>query len=366
MTLPAEIQIKEDRLKKALTLSGHDSLIITRRANIAWLSGGGLAVSDRMSPYSPVYLVFTPHRKYAVGYTMDLPRTMDEELAGLAYEGVSLPTFGKTPGEAALDLSQGRTAADADFLGVDDIDDAIIDLYLPYTTEEVARYRAIAEESARILTELASWAQPGMTERQVFARMWERYLENNFEGMFMFVGADERIEKYRHPVPSDKKIQDAVLLAPTGVKHGLATLSTRMVYFKQPPPEIRERFESVAAMQATMIRETRPGVRHNDLLQTIFRMYREFGHEGEMYNHFHGGPTNYRGSFPAPMQDPAATVQVNSSFAYYLTLTGVKSEDLLLVKDHGTSIASLDPDWPTLSIRSGEETISIPDILVRD
>ena len=365
MPLPSEVQVKEKRVRGLLEDLGYNSLIITRRDNIAWLSGGGEAVADRMSPYSPVYLVLTPDKKYAVGYSMDLPWTMDEALDGLEYEGVSLPTFGKSPDETALELAEGRIAADTPFLGVDDIDAQIIDLYLPYTPEEMDRYESLAQESAKILTELAHWVEPGMTERQAFAQMWKLYLDHNFAGMFMFVGADERIKQYRHPVPSDKPIEQVVLFAPTGVKHGLPTLSTRIVYFGEPPEDIRKRFKAMATVQAAMLTETRPGAKMNDLLNLIFDLYGELGYPEERNNHFHGGPTNYRGSYIAPMQDPDAVVQANSSFTYYLTVTGAKSEDLLLVTEQETRIASLDPDWPMLEVTYEGNTFAVPDILVR-
>jgi Xaa-Pro dipeptidase len=227
------------------------------------------------------------------------------------------------------------------------------------------RYQAIAEESARILTGLAEWVEPGMTERHVYAEMWKRYLENGFAGMFMFVGADERIQKYRHPVPSDKTIERVVIFAPTGIKHGLATLSTRMVYFGEPPQDIRKRHHAVATLQAAMLTETRPGARMNALLNRIFELYSDLGYAEETYNHFHGGPTNYRGSYPEPMQDADAIVEANSSFSYYLTLTGAKSEDLILVTEDETRIASLDSRWPMLDVSYQDNTIAIPDILVR-
>lgn len=73
MTIFIEVQEKENRLRTALVDAGYDSVILTRRSNFAWITAGGEAMSNRLSPTSPVYLVFTPEKKYAVGYTMDFP-----------------------------------------------------------------------------------------------------------------------------------------------------------------------------------------------------------------------------------------------------------------------------------------------------
>ncbi len=365
MTLPVEIEIKEERLRRFLDEQGYDSLIVARRDNIAWLTGGGEAVSDRMSPYSPLYLVVTPDAKYAVGYTMDLPRTMDDEFAGLDYEPRSIPTFGRAIEAIALELAVGRPCADVPFLGVDDVSEQIVDLYWPYTPAEMARYEANARQCAAILTELGNWVEPGMTERQAFARMWGLFVEHGFSGRYMWVGSDERIAKYRHPVPSDEPIENVVLFAPTAVKGGLPVLLTRMVTFGDPPEDIRRRYDAVTTMQAAMLSKTQPGARLKPLFDAMMGLFEEMGYPADRTRHFHGGPVHYGGSDSARMQDPDAVVQANSSYTYYLTITGVKSEDLILVDDERTWLASVDGQWPMRSVKVDGQTYGIPDLLIR-
>lgn len=105
MPSTSEAQEKERRVHRLLSQLGYDSLIVARRDNFAWLTRGRRAVVAYTSHLSPVYLVLTPTRKYAVGFNMDLPRTMDDELG---YEPISLPTFGKTSEQVALELAGAR------------------------------------------------------------------------------------------------------------------------------------------------------------------------------------------------------------------------------------------------------------------
>ncbi|MGA2111630.1 MAG: M24 family metallopeptidase [Anaerolineales bacterium] len=365
MSIPHEAQEKERRIRTALSELGRDSLIITRRDNFAWLSCGGLAVVSHVVPTSPVFLVVTPQKKYAVGYTMDLPRTMDEELTGQGYEPVFLPTFGKPLAEVALELAKGKVAADDVLAGVENVGARVVALHEPYTPEEMDRYRAIAKESGEILHELAEWVEPGMTERKVFAHMWGAYLERGFEGNCMFVGSDERIRRYRHPVPSDKPIQKAVLLAPGISKAGLHVLNSRMVYFEEPPADIRRRYRAVATMQAAMVTATRPGAKLSSLLDLCLGLFETVGYPEERTNHVHGGPTGYQVSYPERCQDPQAVVTPNMAFAWYMTVAGTKSEELLLVDEEGARIHSVDPTWPTLPIEYHGSSVPVPDILVR-
>jgi Xaa-Pro dipeptidase len=361
----AEVQEKERRIHAALADLGYDSLIITRRDNFAWLSCGGRAVVAYTVPDSPVLLVVTPQKKYAVGLSIDLLRTMDDELEGQGYEPISLPSFGKTPAEAALEVTTGKVAADGPLPGSHDIGLAVRALHEPFTPEEMERYAAVSLESGQILHELAHWVEPGMTERQVFAHMWKLYLEHGFEGCCMFVGSDERIRRYRHAVPSDKPIEKAVLLAPCTAKWGLHVPNSRMVYFEQPPDDIRRRFRAVATMQAAMVSSVRPGVKLTALLDLCFDLFESLGYPEERTVHYHGGPAGYQANYPERCRDPKEVVKANIAFAWYMTIAGAKSEELMLVDEQGASLKSVAPGWPMLEIEYQGHQVAVPDILIR-
>ena len=167
---PMNARSKKPRISAALPRLGFDSLDPDPPRELRLDHRGGRAISCYGEPDSPVYLVLTPQGKWAVGYGIDLPRTVDEELAGLGYEPVSLPSFGKTMPEAVTELAVGRVAADGPFPGAQDISAEIGKLYEPLLPEEMARYAEAAQTRGRIISEIARWVQPGMTERQVMAR----------------------------------------------------------------------------------------------------------------------------------------------------------------------------------------------------
>lgn len=365
MAIPPEAQEKECRLYTALSTLGYDSVIITRRSHFAWLTCGSEAVSSRVSHTSPVYLVITPRRKYAVGYVMDLPWLMESVLENLGYEGVILHTFGKTPEQVALELAEGRAAADDPFLGIDDIHRHITRLHEPYTPQEMARYRQLAAECADIQATVAHWVKPGMTERQVLAHVWQLCLERGMEGHYMFVGADERIKRFRHPVPSDKPIERAVLIAPAVAKWGLLMSTSRLIYFGEPPEDIRRRFHAMATIQAALLAHTQIGTPLTALFDLIMNLYEQLGYAEERYNHFHGGPVGYWAGYTERMRDPHEAVKPNMAFLFYLTVAGVHCEELMLVDDRKTEIVSVDPHWPRLEIAFEGQRIAVPDIFVR-
>jgi Xaa-Pro dipeptidase len=360
-----ECTVKEERIRSMLGRLGFDSLVLTRWDNFAWATAGGRSWPFNHDPTGPVYLVFTPQGKWAVGYSIDLLRTMDEVLAGQGYRPVPLPSFGKTMLEAACELAEGRIAADGPLPGSEDIGHVVRGLHEPYTPEEMARYVEAAETSGRILVELADWVQPGMTERQVMARAWQMFVEAGHEGRYMFLGSDERIRKYRHAPFTDKPIEHAVLLAPCTARWGLDVPVSRLVYFGEPPDDIRRRFVAVATMQAAMLAEVRPGVRLTRLRDIYLDLFDRFGYAEERAVHFHGGPIGYGGSGWPRCLDPQEVVRSNTAFAFFFTVAGAKSEELMLVDEQRTWLASVVQPWPMLEVDFSGQRLAVPDILVR-
>jgi len=365
MDISTEILEKERRIRNLLSSLGYDSALLTRRENFSWMSCGGRAVTSNVVYSSPVYLLLTPDKKFAVGLNMDLPRTLDEELANQGFEPVSLPAFGKSPLQAAKELAKGKLAADDTFPDLDNIEQEILSIHEPFTPQEMDRYKAIAAESSGIIRELADWVETGMSERHVLAHMWELYVEHNFDGDCMFIVSDERIKQYRHAIPGYKKIEKVVILAPAVFKAGLHVQISRMVAFGEPPADTLRRFHDMAYLQAVMVASTKPGVKLNSLLNLCLSHFDKLGYPEEKTNHVHGGPTGYRVSYPERSLDPDETVHSNMAFSWYLTVAGAKTEETLLVNDKGAEMISLANNWPMVTPDYGGTKVAIPDLLVK-
>jgi Xaa-Pro dipeptidase len=363
--LAAEVKEKEGRVRGLLERIGCQSLMVTRRENFSWLSCGGRAVVSYVTDASPVLLLITPEKKYAIGYIMDLPRTMDEELLNQGYEPIFLSTLGKSPLEAALALAEGKVAADEKINGVKFAGPDVTALHEPLTQQEMARYRQIAKESAEIIHRLACWVEPGMSERQVLGYMWGQYLEQDFDGDCMFVVSDERIQRYRHAVPSGKKIENVVLIAPAVYKYGLHVVISRMVYFSPPSADLLHRQQAVSTILAAVVNHAVPGSRLSGLLAVCYDLFDSLGYPEEKGNHMHGGPTGYRVGYPERCRDQAEIIQHNTALGWYITIRGAKSEEVVLPGSWGGEIISLEPNWPMVKIEYQGNSSLVPDILRR-
>lgn len=369
-----EIIEKENRVRDLLSRLGYDSLLLTRRENFSWFTCGKRAVVSYIREDSPVYLLITPTKKYAIGFNMDIPRTMQEEIFDQGYEPVSLPTYdinsfplnqAKSLVEVSKELSFGRLAADIDLDGVAGFNSDIAKIQVPFTDEEMERYQEVGKEGMQILHNLTSWVEPGMTEREIVAKMWGEYIKNGFDCNCMFVTADERISHFRHGVPTDKKVERGVLLAPAVYKHGLNIVLTRMVYFEEPPKDIRKRMDSTMFLEASVVSWTKVDTRLPEIMKKVLDLFVELGYPEERDQHFHGAPQGYREGYPERNLKPDEKVMGNMAFAWYLCISGVKSEDTLLVKNDGIVVATFDNNYPYKEFAINGEKIKINDLFIK-
>ena len=235
----------------------------------------------------------------------------------------------------------------------------------PFTLQEMERYKAVARESAEIIYELASWVEPGMTERHVLAHMWELFLDHDFDGDCMFVVSDGRINQYRHAVPRFKEIEKYVILAPAVFKAGLHVQISRMVSFGKPPEETCRRQADMIRMQAALIAAAVPGASLNSLLQRCFGLFDTMGYPEEKTNHVHGGPTGYRVSYSERSLDLKEVVKPNMAFSWYLTVSGAKTEETSLVNEERCELISVSQGWPMVEVEIGNRKLMMPDLMIK-
>jgi len=241
-----------------------------------------------------------------------------------------------------------------------------VDLHYPFSDLELRRCRWIGQASNAILARVANDLKPGLSEREIAARLLDECAHEDLTLDVLIVGADERVSRYQHPPPTENRLKRYALLHPAARRWGLHANVTRLLHFGEPPEDIRRAAsvaQTVAANVATMLR---PGARFADILVEQKRIYAALGYAEEWRNHFQGGITGYTLADPTRSLQPEARAVSDQAYDYFVTITGAKAEELFLLTDGGVEVASAGPRWPLRRIETARGAVEYPDMLVRD
>lgn len=363
----AEVREKRIRVTDYLVRNDYDAFIIGRQDNFAWFTCGGNNRVLTTSETGFTILVVTKDACYAVSQVMDGPRVFDEELEGLDIQPVFLKWYEESREKKAMDLVPGlRVLSDIPLPGAAYLPGEIYNLHYPLTAKEIDKCRWIGKETERIIRKVADEIKPGMTEHEAEAMFLYEYGLINATPEVLLVGSDERIPKYRHPNPSDKKMGRFVLLHPGLRKWGLHANVTRLVYFgDRVPDDIAEKYETASMLEAWAISMCRTGERFGRILEVRKQLLAEKGYGDEWKLHYPGGITGYLLCDPTVCATPGKTVEINQVYDWFVTITGVKVEELSANTEKGREVLSVAGFWPVKRYECNGQAFDLPEILLR-
>lgn len=337
---------------------------MARRDNFAWFSGGGDNTVVRTSEQGFGILVITMRRAFLVAQLMDGPRLMDEELAGIDVEPVILRWCEEEKGDKARSLAgPGRIASDIPLAGTELMQKEIALLHYPLLPNEIERCRALGKKTEEIIAHVAASIRPGVREREIEAMFTCEYAREGMSCDVLLIGGDERIARYRHPLPTEKKVEKLVLLHPAARKWGLHANVTRMVSIGEPSDEIARTYDAANRVLAAAVSLSVPGQSFAGILERQKQAYRETGFPEEWRNHYQGGITGYVLADATLCNDPKATVTHDQAFDWFVTITGVKAEELVISTENGPEVISTCGKWPLREYSREGFTVKLPEIL---
>ncbi len=366
MSLAAETAEKQRRLTEFMDAAGYDAVLLARTDNFAWFTAGGNSFVSLAQEAGVGALLVQRDRRILITNNVERPRLLEEELSAQDFgEDISPWTDDALPPALARLAAGQKIAADVSLPGVTECASDIAALRASLTPDEVARYRALGADVGAAIADACMDLEPGMTEHEAAAALAGAHFRRGIQPIVVLVAADERLKKYRHPIPTDNEIRRVVMLVVCGRRHGLIVSATRIVHFGPVPADLQKRHRAVAAVDAAFIAATRPGTRIGDVFQTGLDAYAAQGYEDEWKLHHQGGPTGYAPRdyrATAEVDDP---VQPNQAFAWNPSITGTKSEDTIIAAPDGPEIISASPGFPSLTVAAAGLTFERPDILVR-
>jgi antitoxin VapB len=204
---------------------------------------------------------------------------------------------------------------------------------------------------------------PGMTELEIAARIDAEFATKKIVAVVNLVAADARLERFRHPVPTENRWEKLVMLVACAKRDGLIVSLSRLVCAGTIPAETERRTEAAARVNARLREVTLSGRTGADLYNAAASAYDKLGYTDEINKHHQGGACGYRTRDWVAHPTSCEKVFENQAFAWNPSITGTKVEETGIVTPDGFEIITTTPDFPQIAIcEDGREFLS-PGIL---
>lgn len=358
----SEFEIKQARIRALLDKHQLDGLLLNRVSSFAWATCGGDAHVNTAESHGIASLWVTRDARCLITSNIEAPRLEQEEnLRTQDWEFQVTPWY-QGSGVGAL-THRKRFGADEPYEGALDLSSEIAQLRANLTPDEGKRMRALGKLCAEAMAAAVRAVQPGMSEFQIAAQLDAQTRQRGVEPIVNLIATDDRISRFRHPIPTGKTLERYAMLILCGRKSGLVCSITRLVYFGRLPDELRHKAQACAEIDAHFIAATRPGSSLADVFHHGVEAYAQVGFANEWQLHHQGGLAGYEPREIIATPDATGTVEIGQAFAWNPSITGVKSEDTILIGESENEIITAIPNEWTTTFRINGQTIARPMIL---
>ncbi|HOA14731.1 MAG TPA: M24 family metallopeptidase [Bacillota bacterium] len=346
-------------LRAALDARGASAVWIRAGRNVSWLMGGrphiGMFTSEAAAS-----LVLSGRRLHLVVDNVEKERLMSEEFQPDGIDIVETDWYRK-PEEGSMlkDLFGSDLAQD------DAYEDEFRRLRMNLDEREMDAMRKLGAAAGSCVEEACYLARPGMTEHKIASLMAGAAVARGLEVNVLLVAADGRMSRYRHPLPTEKKVEKAAMLSIVCRKSGLHAGLTRFVSFCVPDEGLLSRQRALNAIFARAVTRTRPGADIKDVFSGIVDDYDAAGFPGEWRSHHQGGVTGYSARELKAMPGLSFVVKYGQAYAWNPTVPGFKVEDTYLVGMHSNELVTSTPNLPQILVEAGDGDVVISDVLYR-
>lgn len=363
MTLQDELLIKIQRLVAVMERRQLDAIYLKRQDNFAWLTCGGINYVGLGEMGNCGLLVTRDGKRYAITNNIEAPRMRDEEHLEAMGFSIHAQTWYETAFEnETLNQLVPSGAIGRDHGASNNIADDVKLQRFSLTEGEIARYLEGGYLTARAIEETISSVRPGDTEHRTVGRLVDIIRSHGMDVVSAMCAADERISRYRHPVPTDKAIRERVQLGGNMRYKGLIICCTRLLNFVPVTESLRKQYLANVEIDCRLMAASRPGNTFVSALEAGRAAYESLGYGEEFKKHHQGGPIGYAGrDYRVDFNTPGIIAE-NQAFCWNPSITGTKSEDTIISTREGIIPVSRPVIAPRITLDIDGQTFIRPDI----
>lgn len=341
-----ECRIKHDRIKKLLEDKNLAGILLNKNSNFSWFTAGRDQHIELAYETGAAQLLVFPDEVLLFSDNIEKKRLLEEEVGDLNFATKIVPWHQKNR-ELKEIINEKKIGSDMYIPGTFFISEEIKKLRYKLLPPEIDRLKKLGSKTSQILTQICREIKSGITENELAGEISRGLFSEGIRPAVILIGSDRRIYNYRHPVPKDKKIDKNVMAIVCAEKWGLVVSLTRQIYFGELPGTLKKKQDAVRKIDACYYKNTEPGAKIKEIFSSAQKAYREMGFSEEWEKHHQGGAAGY--STRDYLATPGSEKQVhkNQAFAWNPSITGVKSEDTVVLTDEGLEIVTEDRNWPS-------------------
>ena len=353
----AEQREKRARIKALLAEKGLEAVVLRKGANVAWIIGGRAHIPTTLE-LSCMDVIVYPDRIVVVTNKIEAQRLKDEELSG-DEELIVVNWFEGRDAQLPKGPKIGIDGVDSERTN---IQGEIESLRRKLNEFEVARLKEIGRDATSALEEAMLDIDNDESEVEVAGEIAEELWERNLEPVVLLIAGEDRIKKYRHPLPTTAKVGNLVMGVICARRKGLIASVTRLAHFGELDNEVRDDYRKLLNVEAAFLDGTKPGATLAEAFKAGQVEYLKQGFDrDEWTNHHQGGPTGYLPRDFTAHEKTTQLIEVRNAIAWNPSAAGLKVEDTLVVTEGGFEFVTGASKWPNLEIAGR----SRPDIAIR-
>jgi Xaa-Pro aminopeptidase len=350
-----EVAAKLEAVRGWLDASRLGAVLLGSQPNFAWITAGGDSHISVDAPSGAGAVLVTSSNATILSTNIERPRLLDEEVRGLGFDAVDWPWHQAERARELLDAlcDPSKSVSDIADLGLRHAGREFAPLRFTLTDAEVARYRRLGRDAAFAVEEACRSTRPGDSELDVAGRVADEAQRAGILALVNLVAADDRIARYRHPIPTDNRLRGTLLVALTGRRFGLHASLTRMMSFAPIDDDVEARHAAVVRVDARYLSSSTSGATLGAVVDAAIGEYAEVGYPDEWRLHHQGGLTGYAGREIFGRPGEAHALDANQAVAWNPSITRVKSEDTAIVGDAVPEVVTRTGDWPEVAAAGG-------------
>lgn len=358
-----EYTLKQNQLKALLEQYKINGLLLLRVSSFSWATCGVDSAVNTATTNGTARLFITKDKNYLITKNIEAPRLEQEgQLKTQGWDFIVTPCHEPDFDTREL-IGGGPFGADICHPGTIDLTAEISQLRSNLLPAEQARFKELGGQCAAAMSKTMHAIEPGMTEFEIASILSFETEKQGIKAIVNLVATDERIFKYRHPLPTEKQLEKYAMVVLCGRKWGLVCSLTRLIHFGKIPVEIQNKLTSVAKIDTELIRNTRPGKTTGEVFSIAREAYQQESYPNEWQLHHQGGMTGYEPRESVASPGSKQLIQAGQFYAWNPSISGVKSEDTIFVGETENEVITKIEGWPMIDVSADGINFQRPAIL---